>query len=286
MPIGTVVEEVARSETQEKIGQSQDYWYQVKMEKSTEETVWVFGSLSMPFESPQNYLEIAQAQMQKKLNLRDQMALTDFLARIKDGIESAEIAAEMGLLHLSSLQKSINPTDFEVQVFSVKKLEPRKDKASYRAWFDKQKYLVYYDIEKEKWFVKSEAFWKWHEKYYPLPITERIAWAGTKNFFAKRHLSECGYFFCQIQRIYNTTAQYLKFHPNGEHKGEALEEIAHFLSSYLNKYEEKGNIVITIKGVELLRLLAVIGAIVERTSHPKQAEVLRLIDRLASMPLS
>ncbi len=267
LPIGTVVYEVARSETQEKIGQSQDYWYQIKMAKYTEETVWVFGSLSMPFESPQNYLEIAQAQMQKKLNLRDQMALTDFFARIKDKIESAEIAAEMGLLHLSSLQKSINPTD--------------KDEASYRAWFDKQKDLVYYDIEKEKWFVKSEAFWKWHEKYYPLPITERIAWAGTKNFFAERHLSECGYFFCQIQRIYNTTAQYLKFHPNGEHKGEALEEIAHFLSSYINKYEEKGNVVITIKGVESLKLLAVIGAIVERTSHPKQAEVLRLIDRLA-----
>lgn len=269
LSLGTIVKELARSETQEKIGSSQDYWYQIEMEKG--KTGWAFGNLSKPFEPTQRaklYQEIAQSRLQRKLNWADQTDLTHFLARAKDEVSSSpEIAAELALSHLVSLQKAIDHINPENQ-----------DKSPYNTWAKQQQSqnLIHYDEVQGAWHINPVVFWNLHDQYYPLPISERIGWAAAKNPLG----GECeGFFECNLRRINKTMVNYLKYHPKGQSGEKALDEIAEFISWH----EQEKKLDISQEDVDLFRLLAILHTSVERTNHPKTNGILRKIDKLKQL---
>ncbi|MCK5522309.1 MAG: LysM peptidoglycan-binding domain-containing protein [Thiomargarita sp.] len=260
LKFGTVVKELARSNRQVKIGSSKDYWYQI--EKSNGKTGWIFGSMSIPFDAKQKgeiYLQIAQKRLQEKLNGSNQIDLLDFLTRAKEEIQfPVEIAVELALLHLSSLQKTLEQLDMDKQ-----------NKPPYVAWLKKQEQeeLIFYNEIGGNWIINPDVFWRLHEAYYPLPVAESIAWAGANAPLG----GECENFLeCSLEWTNRTTAKYLKYHPTGKQVGKALEQIVELLKSDAEMSKED---------VALPRLLAVLQATVEKTNHPKKAQVLRQIEK-------
>ncbi len=260
LKFGTVVKELARSNSQEKIGRSKDYWYQI--EKPNGKKGWVFGSMSIPFDAKQKseiYLQIAQKRLQKKLNWSNQIDLLDFLTRAKEEVQfPAETAVELALLHLSSLQKTLEQVEMDKQ-----------NKPPYAAWLKKQEQgqLIFYNEIGGNWIINADVFWRLHEAYYPLPVAESIAWAGANAPLG----GECENFLeCALEWTNSTTAKYLKYHPTGEQVGKALEQIVELLKSDAEMSKED---------VALPRLFAVLQATVEKTNHPKKAQVLRQIEK-------
>ena len=263
LKLGTIVKELAQSDTQEKIGQSQDYWYQVAL--SDGKQGWLFGRFSTDFDPKQrakHYQQIAQVRLNKALSWPDAVDLTDFLARVKQEIHSPpEIAAELALSHLRSLQKAINQVE-------------NSDVPPYQAWFEKQlqQYLIYFDEVQAVWLLDSRIFWALHEKYYPLPISDQIAWAGAENLLG----GECeGHLECYLSQLNETTGKYLKYHPQGQYVEEALNQIAGFIGIFRTTEE----FFITKEDVDLFRLFAVLRATVERSHHPSKNSVLSQIDQ-------
>jgi len=270
LKLGTRVKELARSDTQEQISQSKDYWYQVEL--SDGKQGWIFGRFSTDFDPKQrakHYQQIAQARLNKALSWPDAVDLTDFLARVKQEIHSPpEIAAELALSHLRSLQKAINKVE-------------NSDVPPYQAWFEKQlqQYLIYFDEVQAVWLVDSRLFWTLHEKYYPLPISDQIAWAGAENPLG----GECeGFLECYLSQLNETTGKYLKYHPQGQYVEEALNKIAGFIGIFRTTEQ----FFITKEDVDLFRLFAVLRATVERTNHPNKNAVLSQIDQFVVVALA
>ena len=270
LKLGTIVKELARSDTQEQIGQSKDYWYQVALSEGKQG--WIFGSLSTDFDPKQraqHYQQIAQARLNKALSWPDTIDLTAFLARVKQEIHSPpEIAAELALSHLRSLQKAINQVE-------------NSEEPPYQAWFEKQlqQYLIYLDEVQGVWLVDSRLFWTLHDQYYPLPISDQIAWAGAENPLG----GECeGFLECNLSQLNETTGKYLKYHPQGQHVEEALNKIAGFISLF--KTTEQ--FFVSKEDVDLFRLFSVLRATVERSNHPSKIAVLSQIDQFLALVLT
>jgi hypothetical protein len=259
LKFGTVVKELARSNRQEKIGSTKDYWYQI--EKSNGKKGWIFGTLSIPFDAKQKgeiYLQIAQKRLQEKLNRSNQIDLLNFLTRAKEEVQFPAETVELALLHLSSLQKTLEQLDMDKQ-----------NKPPLAAWLKKQEQeeLIFYNEIGGNWIINADVFWRLHEAYYPLPVAESIAWAGANAPLG----GECENFLeCSLEWTNRTTAKYLKYHPTGKYAEEALEQIVELLKSDAEMSKED---------VALPRLLAVLQATVEKTNHPKKALVLRQIEK-------
>ena len=282
LQIGTIVKQLARSDAQEKNGDSQHDWYHIEMADGKQG--WILGHLTMSFDPEQKanlYRQIAQAQ---PLSLSEQTELTDFLARATEEVQSPpEMAAELALLHLLSLRKSIDQFDWKAYpVISLDKTAEKPLPSDYKTWLKKQlqeRHIYHDDVQSTAaghsvWHLHAHLFWKLHDKYYPLPITDRIAWAGARNSVG----GICyGYFECDLRNLEDTTMSYLKYHPTGKYVAEALEEMATVLDNIIDQnqvlFESK-------ESLKWLRHFAVLRATVERTTHPKKAQVLGKIDKL------
>jgi LysM repeat protein len=284
LQIGTIVKQLARSDAQEKNGDSQHDWYHIDMADGKQG--WILGHLTMSFDPEQKanlYRQIAQAQ---PLSLSEQTELTDFLARATDEVQSPpEMAAELALLQLLSLRKSIDQFDWEA--YPIVPLDETAEKplpSDYKTWLKKQvqERLIYHDDVQSTaaghsvWHIHAHMFWKLHDKYYPLPITDRIAWAGARNSVG----GICyGYFECDLRNLEDTTMSYLKYHPTGKYVAEALEEMATVLDNIIDQNQYKV-LFESKESLKWLRHFAVLRATVERTAHPKKAQVLGKIDKL------
>jgi LysM repeat protein len=270
LKLGTIVKELARSDTQEQIGQSKDYWYQIEL--SSKKQGWIFGTLSTEFnpkQRAQHYQKIAQARLNKALSWPDMVDLTAFLALAKKEIYAVpEIAAELGLLHLHALQKAINQVE-------------NSDIPPYRAWFEQQleQELIYLDEVRAIWLVDSRLFWRLHEQYYPLPISEQIAWAGAENPIG----GECeGFLVCYLHLLNETTGKYLKYHPEGQYVEKALNKIADLLIVS----DTTEDFFVDEEEVDLLRFFDVLRATVQKTHHSSTNALLNQIDQFRDIRLA
>lgn len=265
---GDIVKQLARSNFQDKIEQTSDYWYKIEM--SGDKIGWIFGGLSTTFDFKQRatlYQQITQTRLQQPLNLPEQIDLTNFLARAKREVHSPpEIALELAFSHLLSLQKVIDKVD----------TNQTEEEASLAAWFKTQQQE---DLIKEisgSWQINSEIVWHLHDQYYPLPMTDSIAWTGAKTTLN----DECeNAFECSLTNLNKTTVKYLKWHPHGQYVEEALKKIADFLDSY----QEKTEPIIAETDTNWPRLLAVLHATVERCNHSQKSKVLGQIDQVKSL---
>lgn len=266
--IGTVVKELKRSAAPEKIRSVLAYWY--KIQTLDGKTGWIFGKKFSDFNTSQraqSYLKIAKKQLAANLTVSKQMELTDFLFKAKNEIKyPADIAAELALLHLSSLQTAINKIDVNKSYFPP-----------YRRWVERQqqRYLIYFDEVQDGWLINSQTFWDLHDKYYQLPISDEIAWAAVNNGFG----GECdGIFECEFQRVYDTSVKYLKFHPTGKYADQALDSIAKFIAS------SKTPVKLPQEDFEYLQMqISILQQIVKKTNYQQKQELLNQITQVAGL---
>lgn len=266
--VGTVVKEINRSDAPEKIRSVLDYWYEIETLDGTRG--WIFGQQFTDFDvsqRAQSYLELAKKQFDSHLSVSKQMELTDFLFRASEEIKSpADIAAELALFHLSSLQIAINKIDVNKSY-----LPP------YRRWIEKQqqRYLIYFDEVQDTWLINSQTFWDLHDKYYQLPISDEIAWAAVNNGFG----GECeGFFECEFQRVYDSSVKYLKYHPNGNHAYQALDNIEKFMTA--------SNTVVKLPKEDfeyLQKQISNLQDVIEKTNYSQKQQLLSQINRVAAL---
>lgn len=266
--IGTVIKEIKRSAAPEKIRSVLDYWYQI--ETSDGKQGWIFGKKFSNFNTSQraqSYLELVKKQFKANLTVSKQMELTDFLFKAQDQIKyPADIAAELALLHLSSLQSAINKIDVNKSYL-----------APYRRWIERQqqRYLIYFDEVQDTWLINSQTYWDLHDKYYQLPISDEIAWAAVNNTFG----GECeGIFECEFQRVYDTSGKYLKFHPTGKYANQALDNIAKFISS------SKTPVKLPQEDFEYLQMqISMLKQVIKKTNYQQKQELLNQITQVAAL---
>jgi LysM repeat protein len=278
LPFGTVVKQLARSDFQEPLGQVHDYWYKIEL-PTTGEVVgkgWIFGGYSLPLEPQQRaqvYQKMAQAQLQKSLNLPAQKELIDFLARAQQEIYTApDIIAELALLQLLALEKMLAQLPGN-----------QTDELPYQDWLEIQQKqgFIDYDVQSEKWQVKPQAFWHLHEQYYPLPITERIAW-----MMANQPVNEeCQNFFCQLQQLEDHLLKYLKYHPQGEYRIVATTKIKEILAHYASQQSllADDQVMGNVEKKKWLTQLMILRAIVARTQFPAKDEMMQALDKLTAL---
>jgi len=278
LPFGTVVKQLARSDFQEPLEQVHDYWYKIEL-PATSGVVgkgWIFGGYSLPLESKQSaeiYLQIAQTQLQEVLNLPAQQELIDFIARAQQEIYTApEITAELALLQLLALEKML------AQLPSAH--------SPYQDWLANQQTagLIDYDEQDQKWQVKPSTFWHLHEHYYPLAITDRMAWTAT-NYAANLAKEACQDFFCQLEQLENSFLKYLRYHPHGEYYIVATAKIKEFLADYASQPTilAENQVVENAQKKQWLKQLAILRATVARTQFPALNEMMQALDNLTDL---
>lgn len=167
--------------------------------------------------------------------------------------------AELELSYLMSLQKVCD------------KINTQNQQTRFRTWLNKQAKKQLLEYSNGKWLVNSEKFWTLHDKYYPLPISDKIDWQAAENF----KMGNCD-FECSLDWLNQTTVTYLKYHPTGKYVDQALNKIL----AFTNKYKTKTNLLNT---KNLPRLFAVIHLTVGRTNHRNTDRVLAEIDRLREL---
>ncbi|RKZ43685.1 MAG: hypothetical protein DRQ41_04680 [Gammaproteobacteria bacterium] len=258
LSFGTVVKELARSKNRVKIGKTKDYWYQIEMPGG--EIGWTFGNLSSaiaPNKKGETYLEIAQQRLLKKLNWSNQKALLDFLAQVKEEVQSPpEIAVELALLYFSTLQKKLDQLSNDNQ----------PEKSPYHEWLKELEQKELINPIGDDWIINADVYWQLHNAYYPLPVAERIAWVGANAPLG----GECeGFLECALDWMNHTSLKYLKYHPTGEHVEKVINELMELLNNDM--------VEVTEKDVALPRLLAVLQSTVERINHPDKSKILRKI---------
>jgi len=221
LPFGTVVAERGRGEARQSIGDSEDYWYRIALPEGGEG--WIFGALTQPFEAHRAariYQELADARLDRELAFAEQVELTNFLARVAVEVMDPAAAGELSLAHLRSLRRSldhINVVDFQA-----------REAPEYQQWLMEleNQGLLNYSEPSAEYLIPLARIWELHDAFYPLPVSEPMAWFAVTNPWA----GECeGYLPCYLDIIDRTSGRYLKLHPEGEHAEAALGNIASFL---------------------------------------------------------
>lgn len=205
-------------------------------------------------------LEIGQklkiSKKTKKTKILKQIELVETLEqRIKGKLPSEfEATAELELSHLMSLQKVCDS------------INTQNKQTRFRTWLNKQADKQLLEYSNGKWLVNSEAFWKLHDKYYPLPISDKIDWQAAENL----NIGNCD-FECSLDWLNQATVTYLKYHPTGKYVDQALNKI----QAFIYKYQNETN----LNGKNLPRLFAVIHITVGRTNHNNTNRLLAELDR-------
>ncbi|OAD19600.1 SH3, type 3 domain protein [Candidatus Thiomargarita nelsonii] len=127
---------------------------------------WVHSKYAMSFDInqfEQTYLVVANKKLNSKASFGDLVDLYHFLARVSNEVTQIKIAAELKLLHLLALQRSLEKI-------------PRyqQNNSPYSEWLKQRQAKIEYNNSTGFGSVKRELFQQLHEEYSGLPIAERI----------------------------------------------------------------------------------------------------------------
>jgi hypothetical protein len=228
LSVGTLVKEISKTDKKEKIGQDQDFWYQVVLADGKQG--WVFGGFTESFDESkkeQIYINLVNTRLKEKTSFNDQMDLVNFLEKAIKEIKTPATLGELELGQMLALRQSLYsiPSD-------------KDDSGQYKIWLKKQDARIFYDEIGGSWQVKYDVIWNLQEKYKALPIGDKIAWEAASNPLG----GECeGYVPCYVTRINLTTGKYLSLYPTGKHSDEALKEITDEFNTYAEDLAKSEN---------------------------------------------
>jgi len=268
LSIGTIIQEVEKSNDKAQVNQSEDYWYHIAAPGDIDG--WVFGGLIAPFDPTRReeiYQRIAAEQLRAaKTDFDDQIDLVSFLKRAAFETKQPAIVAELELGYLLAIRRAL-------ELMHSDKLK----QSSFPPLLEEQaeQHLIFYNEPNGQWIVSSSQFWELHKKYQTLPIGDQIAYEGARNLLG----GECeGSLPCNLSAINLTSGKYLVFYPQGgAHTEEVLTAIDDSLKSYLTTYSVEPN-----ERADLRREIDKLRATVMKTSSTQKNAILRQLDQLAS----
>jgi hypothetical protein len=112
------------------------------------------------------------------------------------------------------------------QVLAAVPLE-RTDEKVFGEWLDAHEALVVYSEPAGEWLISNDLLRQLHEQHRGAPVADEIAWLAAVNGLP----GECeGYIPCYVFVLNHLDGEYLRQHPNGRHRAEALRGIAESLT--------------------------------------------------------
>lgn len=271
--LGVVVRVLGRSESRERVGSAEDFWYNVAAPDGREG--WVFGALTAPFDArrrAETYLKLANDRLKiEEQAYPDRAALFEFTERAaKEVTAPREAVAELELLRLLALHQTLGAIPFE-----------KVNDPPYKTLTTERDALIVYSEPAGQWFVRADAVWALEKKYRGLPVAERIAWEASRLPLP----GECeGYLPCTLNSVAMTEGEYLKLYPRGPHAGAALAAVTETLDAVLEDLKSANPVyeVPAEDRASFRQAIADLTLIVTRTSHTKTAPVLQKLNQLAA----
>ena len=140
-----------------------EHWYQVI---PTNKKGWVPDRYTMLInfnKREQAYVKVAKKKLEGRVSFGEMVDLYHFINRVSDEVRQKEIAAELKLLRLLTLQRSLE------EIPSNKRHQSR-----YSRWINEQKANIIYHKMTRTWSVKKDLFQQLYKQYRSLPIADRI----------------------------------------------------------------------------------------------------------------
>lgn len=267
LQIGSVVRELERSASKEKIGGAEDYWYRISTGDGKQG--WLFGSFAIAFDSnnpAEAYQKIASERLKtEKLSFADLTDLVRFLSAARADVKEGAALAELEFARVLALRRAL----IEVPVDYAQG-------SPYDAWIKSNEANLAFSDPAAMWFVRSDLFWNLQKKYSALPVAERIAWEGANNPIP----GECeGYVPCHLAALNWTFGRYVSLYPRGAHAEEAMKGVVELLEPLIELV--KGEKPTAEDKTEARKELAELRETVMKTSGEKKTAALDLINKLS-----
>jgi hypothetical protein len=269
LQIGTVLRELEKSSSKEKINQVEDYWYKVALQNGKEG--WVFGGFTTVFypdKWEEIYRRIVTERLKMEISFGDCVDLINFLESAVLETSQKEVSADLEFSLLRAMKRAVSLIPIDKQ-----------EQPTYQSWIKAQEKNIVYSEPAGQWFVRSELFWNLQKRYSSLPIADEIAWEGANNPLP----GECeGYLPCHIHLTVETLGNYLKLYPSGVHAEEALKLLTEELQPIVEDLKEQ-KIYETSKEdyAGLQKDIAALRAVVVKTTGRNKTQVLNQLDQIA-----
>ena len=213
LPLGTLVEERARSGGVDTISGETAPWLEVATPSGQEG--WLFGALTLSYSEEEKdalALVIAGDRLKRAGDPFEALAeLHAFLVRAAGEAAKPEAGARLRLATLRALDRAAG-------AIGVRRLREEK----VLAWVEANAGNLVWSEPGARWLVVADRYWELHDRSSALPIAEEIAWEGARALLP----GECeGDVPCRLAGLARTDGRYLERHSRGAHAGEALANV-------------------------------------------------------------
>jgi hypothetical protein len=262
--VGTVVQELEQSASNERIGSAQDYWYRISTADGR--AGWVFGGFTAPFDANNSvtiYRRIAAERLKAEpMSFGDMADLARFLSSVAKEATQPDAAAELELARLTAIQKAAEslPTD-------------KQEQPPYQGWIKANQSLIVYSEPGGQWMIKADIVWELAKQYRALAIGERIAWQAAKLPLPGECEDDP---ICNLGYLNRTVGQYLRLYPRGVHAEEAMKDVIELLVN-IAAWSQSAEPMAAEYKADALKETAALRATIQGTASPSKSRALDLL---------
>jgi hypothetical protein len=273
LQLGTVVEELERSQEKAKVGASEDFWYMVSAPNGARG--WVFGALTASFDAARReeiYTRLASERASKtEATFADASELVRFAERAAKEVSGRGARAELEFARLRALARSIT-----FLAGGEQQDEPRKQ------WAAEHDSEIVYSEPSGEWYVRADLLWDLQAKYKDLPLAERIAWEAAQTPLP----GECeGDVTCNLYYLSETGGRYVKLYPRGAHSAEALKSLAETVDAVVEDSRSANRMyeIPPDTDADFKKTLAALRAQLTPPATPEATRILKQLDAIARL---
>lgn len=276
LQLGTVVEELERSQERSRVGASEDFWYMVSTPDG--QRGWVFGALTAPFDAARReeiYTRLASERASKTdATFADASELVRFAERAAGEVTGRGARAELEFARLRSLARSL----------TFLRSGEQSDEP-FKSWASEHESEITYSEPSGQWYVRADLLWDLQAKYKELPLAERVAWEAAQTPLP----GECeGDLTCNLYYLSVTNGRYVKLYPRGAHTDEALKGIEELANAVVEDSHSANPVydVPPASDAEFKKLLATLRSQLTPAATPAATRALKQLDAIARLSQS
>lgn len=273
LQLGTVVEELERSQEKALVGASEDFWYMVSAPGGARG--WVFGALTAPFDAARReeiYTRLANERAAKTdATFAEASELVRFSERAAKEVTGRAARAEIEFTRLRALARSITFLSAGEQ-----QDEPRKQ------WAAEHEPEIVYSEPSGEWYVRADLLWDLQAKYKDLALAERVAWEAAQTPLP----GECeGDVSCNMYYLSATSGRYVKLYPRGAHASEAFKSLEEMVNAVVEDSRSANPMydVPPASDTDFKKLLATLRSQLTPAASPAATRILKQLDVIAGL---